>query len=99
MFVIVAIYRARDNDEDAIIALHEDKIQRRDFDPRCYHSWQLFRKSDEPQAFISIAQFADEQLMVDATKDLEKDGWYNRLVSLMEGTPINGSYKVVWSLN
>lgn len=97
MFVIVVTYRARAGEEDAIMALHEDKAQ--GFEASRYQSWQLLRKMDEPQEFISIAQFADEKLAQEAMQGLQKDEWYGRLVSFMEKSPSPIHCTVAWSLH
>ena len=97
MFVIVATYRARVGEEDAIMALHEDKMHTRGFEASRYQSWQLLRKTNGE--FISIAQFADERLAQEAIRDLEQDEWYGRLVSFMEECPSRDHYTVAWSLH
>ncbi len=98
MFVIITIYRVRAGEEDAIIALHEDKVRDNQFNAQRYLCWELVRKLDEPQEFISIAQFANKRQAQAATRDLEKDAWLSRLTSLMEGTPVYSNYKTVWSM-
>jgi hypothetical protein len=98
--VIVATYRARAGEEDTIIALHEDWYHgQKNPDTRGYHSWKLLRKAGTLGEFISIAQFANEELARVALLELEKDEWYGRLVSLMEEEPIRTSYTVVWRLH
>jgi hypothetical protein len=87
MLVIVSTYRARTGEEDAIIALHEEWQRSQNANTALYHSWVLLRKIDAPREFISIAQFADERQAQVATKALEKDAWYGRLVSLIEVGP------------
>jgi hypothetical protein len=96
MFVIITTYRARAGEEDAIIALHEDWQRSQNLNTALYHSWELLRKIDTPREFISIAQFADEQQAQVATKALEKDAWYDRLVSLTEEGPVQTQYTVIW---
>ncbi len=98
MFVIVATYRAKPGEEDAIIALHEDKMHTQAVEANRYHSWQLLRKMNEPREFISIAQFADERMAQEAMQGLQKDEWYGRLVSFMEENTSSIHYTVAWSL-
>jgi hypothetical protein len=98
MFVIVSTYRARSGEEDAIIALHEEWQRSQNLNARLYHSWELLRKVDAPREFISIAQFANEQLAQTATKALEKDVWYGRLVSLIEEGPTQIHCTSAWRL-
>src|SRR5579884_2036178 len=85
MFVIVSTYRARTGEEDAIIALHEEWQRSQNVNAKHYSFWELLRRVDMPGEFISIAQFANEELANVATKDLEKDWLYGRLMSLIEG--------------
>lgn len=96
MFVIVSTYRARAGEEDAIIALHEEWQRCQNLNSVLYHSWALLRKIDEPREFISIAQFTNEQQAQAATKALEKDAWYDRLVSLTEMGSVQAQYTTAW---
>ena len=99
MFVIVSTYRARAGEEDAIIALHEEWQRSQNLNAKFYHSWELLRKVDAPREFISIAQFTNEQQAQVATKALEKDAWYDRLVSLIEEGPAQAQCTVAWHLH
>src|SRR5579884_3383122 len=96
MFVIVSTYRARVGEEDAIIALHEEWQRSQNLNVSFYHSWELLRKIDEPCEFISIAQFTNEQQAQAATKALEKDAWYCRLVSLTERGLVQVQCTTTW---
>ncbi len=101
MFVIVTTYRAKDGEEDAIIALHEDwhhGRKRSDTDGE-YHSWKLLRNVDTQHDFISIEQFADEEVAQAAVQELKNDEWYRRLVSLMAEEPTQVYYTLVWQLD
>jgi heme-degrading monooxygenase HmoA len=99
MFVIVSTYRARAGEEDAIIALHEEWQRSQNVNAALYRSWELLRKIDAPREFISVAQFADEQQAQVATKALEKDAWYGRLVSLVEEGPAQTQCTIAWHLH
>jgi hypothetical protein len=98
MFVIVATYRAKVGEENAIIALHEDwqRIQGHKADD--YHSWQLLRNNQESRDFIEIAQFESEEKARAATSELQRDAWYYRLVSLTEGGIVQTDWTMEWRL-
>jgi len=98
MFVIISTYRAKLGEEDAIIALHEEWQRSQNLNTKLYHTWELLRKVDVPHEFISIAQFANEEQARVATKNLEKDAWYGRLVSLIEEGPGQMNCTVAWHL-
>jgi hypothetical protein len=100
MLVIVKTYLARAGEEDAVIALHEDwQHDQRSVSTRGgYHSWKLLRKEGSLGEFISMAEFADEKVAAAALQDLEKDEWYQRLVSLMAEKPTQMHYTIVWQL-
>ena len=88
MFVIVSTYRARAGEEDAIIALHEDWERNWGSKANAYIWWELLRKDDTPQEFITITCFKNKELAQEVTGDLEKDAWYDRLMSLIEEGPV-----------
>ena len=99
MFVIVSSYRAKVGEEDAFIALHEDLQRNRCIKSRSYVSWELLRKVENPHEFIVIAHFASEELARAAASDLERDGWFDRLVSLTEGGQVRADYMSAWQLS
>jgi hypothetical protein len=99
MLVVVSTYRAKIGEEDAIIALHEDRQRNQDLKVRSYLSWELLQKIENPSEFIDIARFPSEELARSAASDLEREGWYDRLVSLIEGGQIRTDYTSVWQLS
>ncbi len=99
MYVIVSTYRAKVGEEDAIIALHEDLQHGQNMNAGCYHSWELLGNAKGPREFLSVAQFANEGSAQEAIKALDKDGWYNRLVSLVERRPKRKHYTIAWRLH
>ena len=98
MFVIVSTYRARVGEEDAIIALHEDWERNWGLKTRVYLSWELLRRVEAPREFIAIAHFASEELAQSAEIELERDAWYGRLMSLVEGGLVHIDCTSEWQL-
>ncbi len=84
MYVIVSIYRAKEGEEDAIIALHEDWQRKQGTKAKVYLSWELLRNTEAPREFIAIAYFECEELARAMMDDLNQDAWYFRLMSLTE---------------
>jgi len=98
MFVIVSTYRARAGEEDAIIALHEDWGRKHGSKAQAYISWELLRKEKAPQEFITISYFKSKEQAQEATRDLEHDAWYWRLMSLIEEGPVHTECTSEWQL-
>jgi len=96
MFVVVSTYRAKDNEEDAVIALHEDWQRNQGIEARNDFSWELLRSVDMPREFISIAHFASKELAQATAELLKQDAWYGRLVSLLEEEPKWTDSRRVW---
>ncbi len=94
MYIIVYIYHAKVGEEDAIIALHEDPQHSQNMDDSRYHSWKLLRNDKVPREFLSIAQFANEDLAQEARKALDRNAWYSRLLSLLERRPTRKNYTI-----
>ncbi len=99
MFVIVSTYRAKAGEEDAIIALHEDWERNWGPEAKAYISWELLRKAESPQEFITITYFKSRELAQAATDDLEQDAWYDRLMSLIEEGPVRTDCTSEWQLH
>ncbi len=101
MHVIMYTYCAKVGEEDAIIALHEDLQHSQNMPASGWHSWKLLRNEKAPREFLSIAQFANEDLAQEAIKALDRNAWYSRLLSLLEGGPTrtNYNYTIAWSLH
>ena len=98
MFVIVSTYRAKIGEEDAIVALHEDWERNWGAKAKAYISWELLRKDEAPQEFITITYFMDKELAQAAMDDLEQDAWHGRLMSLLEEGPIRTECTSEWQL-
>src|SRR5574341_1388726 len=92
MFFVVYVYRVRPGCESASIAIHEHEQSR-----RCQpHGWiarELLRNADDPQEFIAIARFENEDTAWVAIEEPEYRAWYARLVSFAEAGPTVTHYK------
>ena len=98
MFIIVSTYRARVGEEDAIIALHEDWQRSHGREAKVYLSWELLRKVEAPREFIAIARYSSEEQAQGFAGELERDGWYDRLKSLIDKGPVNIGCTSEWRL-
>jgi hypothetical protein len=96
VFVIVSTYRAKEGEEDAIIALHEDWQRKQGNKAKVYLSWELLKNIEAPREFIVIAYFESEELARAMVDDLNQDAWYFRLVSLIEEGPACINYESAW---
>lgn len=96
LVVIISSYVAKDGEEDAIIALHEDweRTQR----PRAqgYISGELLRNCQNTRAFIAILHFENWESAQAYRRDREQDGWYQRLVNLTEEVLPDIDYLSEW---
>ena len=98
MFVVVSTYRAKVGEEDAIIALHEDWQRNQGFTCRNYLSWELIQQIENPFEFIAIVHFPGKAEALAAAKDLEREGWHDRLLSLTERDQTHTDCMIVWHL-
>ncbi len=94
MYIIVYTYLAKVGEEDAIIALHEDLQHSQNMDASGWHSWKLLRNNKVPREFLTVAQFANEDLAQEAIKALDRNAWYSRLLSLLERRPTRKNYTI-----
>jgi antibiotic biosynthesis monooxygenase (ABM) superfamily enzyme len=99
MFVTVSSYRAKAGEEDAIIALHEDWQRHQQPHARGYLSGELLRNVKASREFTAILRFESQEAAQALTNDPERRAWYQRLVSLMEGTPIHTEYTSEWQVS
>jgi heme-degrading monooxygenase HmoA len=99
MFVTISVYRAKAGEEDAIIALHEDWQRHQQPNARGYLSGELLRNVKSSREFIAIIWFESQEDAQALINDLERQVWYQRLVSLTEDTPIHTSYMSEWQVS
>ncbi len=96
MFVTICTYRAKAGEEDAIVALHEDRERNQALRAKGYLSGELFRDVDDPQLFIDIARFESETSAELVAQDPEQISWFRRLASLTELAPTPTHCHSVW---
>src|SRR5436309_12666170 len=96
MFVTLSTYQARQGEEDAIIALHEDWQRHQEAQARGYLSGELLRNVDASRQFLAIMRFQSEEAAQALANDPERVTWYRRLVSLAEGISIRTEYTSEW---
>lgn len=98
MFVVVSTYRAKVGEEDAIIALHEDWQRTQGLTCKHYLSWELIQQVEKPFEFIAIVRFPGEAEAQAAARELEREGWHDRLLSLTERDQTQTACTIVWHL-
>lgn len=96
MFVTVSTYEAKADEEDAIIALHEDWQRHQQPRTRGYLSGELLRNVEASHKFIVIMRFESREYAQALANDPEQEAWYRRVVSLMEHMPIRTEYTSEW---
>jgi heme-degrading monooxygenase HmoA len=99
MFIVVYTYRAKVGEEDAVVALHEDWQHALRSRARGYLSGELLHSLRDPQAFIAIARYEDEEAARTAASDPEHVAWQRRLASLMEAEPACAGHACVWQVS
>jgi len=99
MLVTVMTYRARAGEEDAIVALHEDWQRRRRVRMRGYVSGELLNDLRDPQSFVDIARYENEDAARASGADPEQAAWYARLASLVEMEPVMAQYHTAWRVD
>ncbi len=98
MFATVSTYRAREGEDDAVIALHEDWQRNHAQSSSIYISWALLQNNKEPREFVAIAYFSAQESVQAALNELNRDAWYTRLVSLLEAEPVIIHCTCVWRM-
>jgi len=96
MFVTVSTYYARNGEEDAVIALHEDWQRNQRFKVQGNLSGELLRSVEDPHAFIAILRFESQEAAQALANDPEQAAWHQRLASLTERISIPSEYKSEW---
>lgn len=96
MFVTISSYLAKDGEEDAIIALHEDWERTQRWQAQGYISGELLRNCKNTRAFIAILRFENRESAQAYRLAREQDGWYQRLLSLSEKVLPDIDYMSEW---
>ncbi len=98
MFVTISIYVAKDGEEDAIVALHEEWERTLRPQAQGYISGELLRNYKSPNEFIAIQRFENWESTQAYRLDRDQDGWYQRLVNLMKEVQPDLEYIIEWPL-
>lgn len=96
MFVTVFTFHAREGEEDAIIALHEDWQRRWRARVAGFVAGELFHAQNDPRSFIDVARFESEEAARRVANDPDQNVWYRRLASLCEAEPVFTDCRTVW---
>lgn len=96
MFVTVSTYRAKAEQEDAIIALYEDWQRHQQPQAKGYLSGELLRNVMDFREFIAIMRFENQEAAQVLTNNPERRAWYQRVVSLTENVPTLTEYTSEW---
>ena len=99
MFVCVATYRAKADEEDAIIALHENWDLQQCIKADDNFSCELLRGILDPRKFITIVHCQSKEIAQAVVNDLKQHGLYGRLESLVEGELKCADYTSEWQLH
>ncbi len=99
MFVTISSYVAKDGEEDAIIALHEDWERTQRPQTQGYISGELLRNCKNTHAFISILRFENWESAQVYRLEREQDEWYQRLMNLTEEVLPDIDYMSEWQSN
>ena len=99
MFVTISSYLAKDGEEDAIIALHEDWERTQRPQAQGYISGELLRNCKNTHAFIAILHFENWESAQAYRLDREQHGLYQRLVNLTEEVLPDIDYISEWQLH
>ena len=99
MFVTVSMYRAREGQEGAVVALHEEWQRLRKAGSEGFLSAELLRSLQDPLAFIDIARFENEAAAQTAANDPGEAAWQQRLSRLTEDNPTLTSCRREWQLD
>ena len=96
MFVTLSTYHARQGEEDAVIALHEDWQRHQQLHAGGYLSGELLRNVMASHEFVAIMRFETQEAAQALANDPERVTWDRRLVSLTEYMPVRTEYTSEW---
>jgi quinol monooxygenase YgiN len=96
MFITITTYRAKADEEDAIIALHEDWQRNLQPNARGCLSGELLRNVKAPREFVAIMRFESQESAYALANNPEQDAWYRRVVSLTDTIPMLTEYTSEW---
>jgi antibiotic biosynthesis monooxygenase (ABM) superfamily enzyme len=96
VFITISSYLAKDGEEDAIIALHEDWERTQRPQAQGYISGELLRNCTNTREFLAILRFENWESAQAYRLAREQDGWYQRLVNLTEEVLPDIDYMSEW---
>jgi hypothetical protein len=96
MYVIVCTYRARADQEDAIVALHESWERDQSMRIQGYLSGELLCVTQDSRVFLDIACYDSATTAHAVAADPEHIAWRQRLASLTEEGMLDGEYRCIW---
>jgi quinol monooxygenase YgiN len=95
MYVTMCVYHAREGEEDAIVALHEDRQRHLYAQGGGWLAGELLHDTQYPRRFVAIAHYESEAAALAAAQDPEHVAWQRRLESLCQATPEYSEYEAV----
>ena len=96
MYVTLRTYYAREGEEDAIVALHEDWQRHLRTRALGYLAGELLHDIRHPRLFIAIAHYESADAATAVARDPEYAAWQHRLSSLCQSVPERGEFQTVW---
>jgi antibiotic biosynthesis monooxygenase (ABM) superfamily enzyme len=96
VIMTISSYLAKDGEEDAIIALHEDWERTQRPQAQGYISGELLRNCTNTHIFLAILRFENWESAQAYRLAREQDGWYQRLVNLTEEVLPDIDYMSEW---
>ena len=96
MFIVVCTYQARQGEEDAIVALHEDWQRTLRARAAGYLSGELLYTIQDPQTFKAVTRYESEAAAQAIANDPEQIAWQRRLLSLTDAQPTCVAYYSAW---
>lgn len=92
LVVTVALYKAKQGEIDAIVALHEDWRRQWATGFPGLLSIELLQDLRDPHIFLRIARFQDQASSLGLAAHPEQRAWSIRLASLSAETPSSAEY-------
>ena len=99
MFITISTYQARDGEEDAIIALHEEWQRSQLLKVKGKTSGELLRSIENPRSFVAIMHYEGQESAQALANNPEHQVWLQRLLSLTEIIPALTEYLCEWEVH
>lgn len=98
LFVSISTYRAKQGEEDVIIALHEDWAPRYVLPVQVRLACELLRSLIDPRVFMTIVHSESQEALETVIDDFKRQGLFGRVESLVEGELMFSNYTSEWQL-